>query len=95
MTQLRKYDKEKSLFLAELTNKKIDAIKSGLSPIEWLKTTKVYVTDNNGQSWNANEWYIAEKMEQYFEVKNDLFIQKVCLEIGIEKTMELLKQCNE
>lgn len=95
MKQVKKYDKNQSLFLTQLTNKKIDAIKSGLSPIEWLKTTPIYLKDINGTLWNTNEWYIAEEMEKFFEVKHDLFIQKVCLEIGIEKTMELLKQCNE
>ena len=56
--------KQAALFIAELHNKKIDAIKAGLSPIEYLKTTRVFVTDNNGHPWHANEWHIAEELEK-------------------------------
>jgi hypothetical protein len=56
--------KETALFIAELHNRKIDAIRAGLSPIEYLKTTRVFVTDNYGQACNANEWYIAEQLEK-------------------------------
>jgi len=58
-----------SKFIAELHNAKIDAINSGLSPIEWLKTTKVYVTDNYGNAWHANEWHIATELEKYYKEK--------------------------
>lgn len=60
-----------SEFIAELHNAKIDAINSGLSPIEWLKTTKVYVTDNYGNAWNSNEWHIATELEKYYKNKNE------------------------
>lgn len=56
-----------ALFISVLHNKKIDAIKSGLSPIEYLKTTRVYVEDNNGNAWHANEWHIAEQLEKYYK----------------------------
>jgi hypothetical protein len=59
--------KAKVLFLAELHNAKVKAIKSGLSPVEWLKTTRVYVED-----WHANEWHIAEELEKYYQQKNKL-----------------------
>jgi hypothetical protein len=59
-----------ALFIAELHNKKIDAIKAGLSPIEYLKTTRVYVEDNNGHPWHANEWHIAQELEKYY--KNEI-----------------------
>jgi len=59
----------RSKFIAELHNKKIDAINSGLSPIEWLKTTQVYVTDNYGNAWHGNEWHIATELEKYYKEK--------------------------
>jgi hypothetical protein len=62
---MRRNTKAKVLFLAELHNAKIDAIRSGLSPIEWLKTTRVYVED-----WHGNEWHIAEELEKYYQQKN-------------------------
>lgn len=58
-----------SKFIADLHNAKIDAINSGLSPIEWLKTTKVYVTDNYGNAWDGNEWHIATELEKYYKEK--------------------------
>jgi hypothetical protein len=63
---MRGNTKAKVLFLAELHNAKIDAIRSGLSPIEWLKTTRVYVED-----WHENEWHIAEELEKYYQQKNE------------------------
>lgn len=63
---MRRNTKAKVLFLAELHNAKIYAIKSGLSPIEWLKTTRVYVED-----WNEKEWHIAEELEKYYQKKNE------------------------
>jgi hypothetical protein len=63
---MRRNTKEKVLFLAELHNAKIDAIRSGLSPIEWLKTTRVYVED-----WNEKEWHIAQELEKYYQQKNE------------------------
>jgi hypothetical protein len=56
---MRRNTKAKVLLLAELHNAKIDAIKSGLSPIQWLKTTNVYV-----EYWNEKEWHIAEELEK-------------------------------
>lgn len=56
-----------ALFISVLHNKKIDAIKSGLSPIEYLKTTPIYLKDMNGTLWNANEWHIAEELEKYYK----------------------------
>lgn len=56
----------KAEFIAELNNRKVEAIKSGLSPLEWLKTTRVYVED-----WNENEWFIAFELEKYYKNKQN------------------------
>lgn len=53
-------------FIAEMHNKKLDAINTGLSPIEWLKTTRVYVDE-----WHANEWHIASELEKYYKNKQN------------------------
>ena len=60
----RKQVEAEALFIAELHNKKIDAIRAGLSPIEYLKTTGIYLKDMNGTLWHRNEWYIAEQLEK-------------------------------
>jgi hypothetical protein len=52
-------------------NERIEAINAGLSPIEYLKTTIIYVVDNNGNLWHAKEWHIAEELEKYYQQKNE------------------------
>lgn len=67
----RKQIEAQTLAISVLHNKKIDAIKSGLSPIEYLKTTGIYLKDMNGTLWHANEWHIAEELEKYYKAKQD------------------------
>jgi hypothetical protein len=57
--------------IADMHNERIEAINAGLSPIEYLKTTIIYVVDNNGNLWHAKEWHIAEELEKYYQEKNE------------------------
>jgi hypothetical protein len=44
---------------------------------------------------NAQCWDKAEEMEKIEKLKRQLFIGKVQEIIGFEKTIELLRECNE
>lgn len=61
--------------------------------VEWLIQALIMSEDNP----NYNQWAIdkAKAMESKEKLKHQLFIGKVTEILGFDKTVELLKQCNE
>jgi hypothetical protein len=61
--------------------------------VEWLIQALIMSEDNP----NYNQWAIekAKAMESKEKLKHQLFIGKVTEILGFDKTVELLKQCND
>jgi hypothetical protein len=61
--------------------------------VEWLVQALIMSEDNP----NYNQWAIdkAQAMESKEKLKHQLFIGKVTEILGFDKTVELLKQCND
>ena len=61
--------------------------------VEWLIQALIMSEDNP----NYNQWAIdkAKAMETKERLKHQLFIGKVTEILGFDKTVELLKQCND
>ena len=61
--------------------------------VDWLIQALIMSEDNP----NYNQWAIdkAKAMESKEKLKHQLFIGKVTEILGFDKTVELLKQCND
>ena len=61
--------------------------------VDWLIQALIMSEDNP----NYNQWAIdkAKAMETKERLKHQLFIGKVTEILGFDKTVELLKQCND
>lgn len=62
--------------------------------VDWLK--EQYDSCNNYEKFISNiDWEQAKAIEEIEKLKRQLFIGKVSEIIGMDKTIELLKECNE
>lgn len=60
--------------------------------VEWLQ--QALMTKEDADNYNQWAFHKAKEMESKEKLKHQLFIGKVTEILGFDKTVELLKECN-